>query len=487
MGNIVIGYKNLVNEECTFTPSTEDSDHDADNLGKSHPAEYWETTSAVRQTLGVTLPEPEPADLAAALYITAGGGHRNLFQYTRDLTDSVWTATGLTTPLAVIGGDRFSGGEAMVLWFVKEDTSSGTHRLDQTGVEKYEASTACHVGVEVYVSQSTPWQSTTRNIRLQVGKGGNFANADFNLSAGTVIGTATGGDYGGTVETEITSVTGNENALVFVKRVRMACLTGTADDDLDIRLQALSGSTASYAGSTSEGLIVSNPKAVWIDSLGTDQIDDEIYLNGDTRSAVWLHEDFVDAANTAPGNPSLNQYRHLTRNADSQDYRDQQGFVHAYAFNTTNAVASTGALSFAFHDSTNGATSLSVSGIYIGPSYQPTQNWVRIRKSLIGPRVWDIDLGFQTWDDAMQEAHAMGLRASRFQGARTLGGQVYRAESNPVLVILDPDETTYGQEQILYGEVTAVEMDRDRWFADRGDGTGGSRPHVSFTIEEYWP
>ena len=485
MANIIIGYKNLCLESgVTFTPSTEHADHDADNLGKAHPESFWRMTSPLRQTLTVTLPAPYLFNLVAPLYLTSSG-HQNALQNTRDFNNADWSTTGLAGTFSTEGGFLFAGGEPLIPWDIKEDTSTGTHLIDQATIEKPKSATAFQVGVELYMLVGGISFNPTRRVKIGIFKGSNNASAIFDPQAGTHISSSTAGDYHGTVDAEIATVTGH-TVFGTVYRLRMVCQTGTADDDFTVRLQFLNGASSSYTGSASEGGVFMAPKCIYTDHgvFDTDEISSDIFLTGDDRSAVWRNGAFVD---DAIGQDQItNEMYHITRRGDAQDFVASRGHVHTYSYREAGVGETSVAMEF--HDATDGKSVLDLSNVYVGPSWQPTQNLVAMSINPTGNREFQIDLGFQTWEDAMGEAHAMGIKQSRYQAiGRSYGGAEYQAEMSPVLVIVDADEDQFSQELMIYGRVTSFSLDRAGWFQDRGDGTAGTRPRVSFTIRELLP
>jgi hypothetical protein len=131
--------------------------------------------------------------------------------------------------------------------------------------------------------------------------------------------------------------------------------------------------------------------------------------------------------------------------------------------------------------------------VYVGPVWQPTVNvangWTirpaagspsvgrayggqEYRPQISEPRELTLRLAYESPADAFAEAAAMGVKVG---------------QHSPILVIIDPDEDEYGQEQMIYGTLTDLRIGHMGWFSDRGDGVAGQRYEINMKVRELLP
>ncbi len=509
MANILFGYKNLCLESgVTFTPSSEAADHDADNLGKAHPSQFWRATTITgTPTVLIDFGRAKMFDLVALLYAKMTP-HRQLFKYTSDLRNAAWTKQGLTLSSFSVAELQASGptvttagGETVTGWIVPEDTSTGQHRIYQATISKIEASQSA-ISFDVYARK---YGAATRHLRLLIegATSGDQATADFNLSTGAVNSSTSIGNFVD-IDAAVDSYQDGDGNTVY--RCKMICITDGNASLAEARIGILDAAfSGSYTGVADEGLFVWAPKlemTQWVTTttVSVDDIGDSFALSEDGRASAWRLYDVVVPSSwpsrfdidQGTGDPLGNVWAHAPMRADLVELDRDVGFIHSYAKFAAPLVDNR--ITVYVFDPENADSQIDISNIYIGPSWQPTRNidervaWEFDEET--GGRVLRLELAWASEADAYAEAMPMALRSGvgTKSSAVADGGQEFRANKKPILVIIDPDETTYAQEQMVYGFLDDVRIRGNRYITDMdGAGTAGLAYSIEMTIKEVLP
>lgn len=503
MGNIRFGYKNHCLESgVTFTPSTEAADHDADNLGKIHPSKFWRITTPSHATLNVVFPDISEIGATVMLYATATP-HRNLFEQAADPSDAAWNkqnATAAAGTLVITG----EGGESIPVGAIQEGVATGAHLIRQQNIVKPFDLSSAHLemalGLDCYAEQSGAG-ANERNLRLEI-RGtttGDFAQANFDLVDGVVNSSSTGGNFSD-VDASIVDMGDG------YYRCKMACIT---DDDssnlLDCRFQLLNDSfVGSYTG-TSQSVRFGGAKleSVVMDTSSTvdaADIPDTWIASKDGRASYWLPSWGPSTSNTqipasvigVNGTAGGSDWRHFPSAPAMFDHFDSRGWVHSGIFAETAFFAKQ--VLFAIHDPDNTDSQLDISNIYIGPTWSPARNVAEDFSwdfdAQTGARILTLTIAWGTEAEAKADAMPMALTAGVGIKSAAIadGGQEFRRDRKPVLVILDPDATTYAQEDMIYGWIDEFRIRANKYIADvDGAGNSGLAYAIEMKIKEVLP
>ncbi|MDD5273582.1 MAG: hypothetical protein PHU14_12790 [Methylovulum sp.] len=121
-----IGYENLLRgADCTITPSTEATDHEADNIVNGLTWSYWEPT-AVTATLTFTFDAAKDVDyFGIAAHTLDTYGFAIELEYLDNSSPATWVSLGEVLPADTDGNG--------VIMFLFDEVSSDNFRLTITG------------------------------------------------------------------------------------------------------------------------------------------------------------------------------------------------------------------------------------------------------------------------------------------------------------------------------------------------------------------
>jgi len=505
--NIIIGYRNLfIEDNAAIGSSTADASFGHANLGMAHPSEFWRATTvdpSCKATLDVdsVLSSPD-IRLICPLYVTATA-IRNLVPWSQNPLGGVaggeWVVTnGAFSAFASPGTTPLACRDSVVT-ALADDATSGTH----TAVNDYTIpwGTALNGQVATFTLSGFVWFSTDTDSNLKLlltiqedpGGSAEYVSFRFDPDAPGTLDLVTDG-----TSTNLTNYaytyTQDSLATKFYRLDWSVSVSASAVSTIRTLIQTIRASddAGTYSGSAEKVVFVAP----------TMQLSPS-----NTKASVPA----TTSAIVAPtwqvrigDDPTFASYewasngRHLI-SSENQAFAEARGWTHGDPVVIPNTGITSGTpptnryyMEIFFYDPDNTATDLDVSNIYVGPMWQPTRNVVGLqinpnayepavgrsyggqeyRAQIDGPREWQIDLGFQTWADAMREAHAMGIR---------------QGQHSPVLVIRDADDKATGAEGILYGTLSGLTIGQSKWFQDRGDSTAGNMPAVSFRVRELLP
>jgi hypothetical protein len=485
MGNVIFGYRNLVvSENPTITPGDEVAAFPANNLKIAHPTEFWRydtlASGYVDFDFGATAPR---YDLICPLYTTASPIRNILTSTLKPISaPSEWVETGCS--LVGIGfGDGYPAiSEHAQLQAIDEDGSTGAHYVQQVYTAPWVTSGAADYSVvaAVIVTNNT---DTSRNLRLHCFNGTDFVrvNIDHSTSTPSVNSTDNSGwtldDYSLTQFSEATNY--------WLLKVLFTVNTDPAT--ISFRLWALDASfNGSYAGDGGAGpfvdfmapfMALSNDVDIYSLDINTTSIAGPVYQ-------VLLDDiaTFSTPLLTGVGRP-------LAASNAVDIWRTKYGWTHALC-----TIISEGDIGgtpptnrrycrVRLYDPNNADSQVDVSNIYVGPHWQPSRNidmgWSVTFDNETGGRIVTGSIAYLSEEDALADGMQMAAKAgvgTRY-GSVADGGQEYRWDKEPILLILNPDEELYGQEMIVYGYLERFQLmnkPRDRY-------------EFQFTVKEVLP
>jgi hypothetical protein len=496
MANIVIGYQNkCLDSGVTFTPSSEDTDFDADNLGIAHPSEFWRIADLSSEvTLDIAFPVPFAADLIVPLYVTAAP-HQNAVPRTNDYTaysagtvDEGWTYTNATKEVSTVATDDVE----IPIYTLTSDATSGAHDITRQ-VTKNASQTKWKLSIYTLAS------ANRLPLGLEANSGANYARCTVNPSTCAINSSSDNGTF-------TVNATNSEVVSGSLYRITMDFTSGS-EADVTVRVLSLDASynithttagTPATTSTTFGGVMLRSVQPALPQDSADNQGAETVAWASSNDSACGYWSYSVDES--APyGSTSFHP---LCGSRDATIHFNAHGWSHAVKrvpLGGSTPLDFYNEIHFAFNDyqnstTWNGATdALDISAIYVGPTWQPTVNladdWTirpaagspsvgraygnqEYRPQIAEPRELTLRLGYESPDDAYREAMAMGAKVG---------------QHSPILVIIDPDEYDYAQEQMIYGTLTDLRIGHMGWFSDRGDGTAGSRYEISMTVRELLP
>lgn len=463
MADITIGYQNHCLESgVTFTPTSEGANNDADNLGKPHPESYWRlTTISGKPNVLVTFPGPRRYRLVAPLYTTASP-HQNLVRNGHTLsTTAGWTSAQATRSMQ---GSAIPTLAVPIVTLSAAEAGAGSvqHAVTQAWTRPENATWT--LTLSGYVNTASVGNTAKARFELWT-SASHYAYVDIDLADGSVNSSSALGDYA------IDSATSTLFSGTWYRVVLTVTMT-THEGGVTTRLWVLNSSYATTYTGAGESYQIGGVTLEMASSAGA-------AILGETGKAPFFS--LTVGTNSSDLIP-------LVANRNLGAWYATHGWTHGYKLLSADQWAAS--LTPHFYDPHNTDSQLDISQIYIGPVWQPTQNIKSLSIRPARTREWTIDLGFQSRADAWAEAHAMGIKdrlTDSLSVGRSYSGAEYVAELNPVLVIIDPDEDTYGQEQILYGRLTDFQMHASRVLLDTVDNVMRPMPAVSFSLRELLP
>lgn len=469
MARVKILYDNLVRKTgvsisgSSFATSMPDS-----NIGVAHPNEPWRITTLSGAETEIILTDPVGYgwDMAAVLYSTTTP-YRNQLKHAGNgwsTYPAIWELSGLTSVSQQVGflplEAKRSGPLENARWQrLTENTSTSEHYLSQdvtvpfAGVagETYYFTASCYLA----------YQTSGRDLRLQVDDGAgspaSYVRVDYDVSAETLGSVASTGYTG--IDEALGSATSAGGWVMRRVTVTGSC-AGTVTT-LRLRLQMLSGGTASYLG-TSETMYVGGPMVEFRGSTtealsaNVSEFDSPVAAVGGTwRLGVW------DASGFS-GEPDYEaRLLHCTPGAASTGRSDLMaadlGYVHSWLDLDSISGVPYPWVKLWFNDPDNANSSLDIGVVAIGKTFSPATNISSGTLSL-------------SWLEKGDETEARGgqeyrpVNSKRRQLSFTLSwlnkeeayGDVSAMQricgrSEPVLVIVDSNELEYPQEMAVYG------------------------------------
>jgi hypothetical protein len=432
VGNIVIGYDNLIDDPAvTITSSTEAGDFVKEMVRVWDPREVFRTTvlnpgwikfSGLRRKYDLL-----------ALIGTSLTKHRNQIRYANELDNPAWVATGIPSVLrSSLFADPYGGRRA---WKLTENTANSQHYLEQTITikEPVEGEAA----YTVYFKKDTG-----RNLWIYfdyTGAGGDSDQAIISTTTGAVLsGTAT--------VTEITV-----SGLVWYKVTINGAANSPAKDTLRVRIGLASGTSTTYTG-TSNVIYVYAAQYESLRGTGISGTGSPPALNGaDTGPLVLVNSD---------SGAQVGDWAQHPFDQDMQD-RPTTDFYHRLTNEPRDH-----AIEFQLHDDDNTDGAIDVGRVFIGPTWQPSNynldQWgVEIQRSSARvqrtegsdyrpahrrmPNRWSIRIPHATKAEALADREDLLIKTLSL--------------SKPVVAILDPDATEHRQQQVLYGFMDNLRVD----------------------------
>jgi hypothetical protein len=424
-------------------------------------------------------------DLVAML-CTNATPHANLLAQSADLSDTgVWTRTNLDN-VTRTGGLALDSGEIAAVWSFASDGGAGEHKLTQR------FSRLGHIGTSNDAQSYAPF---TFSIWLRAGASGSShlrvaivndpdsvpreLSVDVDVADGTVEATTAGSYTGVSAAFTDSKVSGGATYRLLVVTATPPTGSGLTQD-YDLELAILDG-TFTLSHSSTEVVRVAAPMF--------DPATSEARAwapSSDPTGSMWQVGALVASA------ASYATPRALPLRSDLTGWHQSAGWIHSYAVLDPLETIAAETIALEIHDPDNEDGYLDISNIYIGPSFQPTRNFAsdyqmlpnvseplvsraaggqQYRGSIGAVRRWRLRFGYQNQADTY-EFHAM----------RHLAGSVL-----PVLAILDPEESVYGQEQVLYGWIEDLRIEGKGLFTPDDGGPMVPLHQVEITMMEAIP
>jgi hypothetical protein len=363
-----------------------------------------------------------------------------------------------------------------------EDSSTGTHRVDQTYTVPWVTSGAANYQL-VAALVVTNHSATNRNLLFRVDNGTDSQRAlvriDHSTSTPSVnsteVSTWTLDDYSLTQD-----LLGTNYWLL-----KMLITVNADPATLRCRIGELDGSfTASYTGDNSSSIYFMAPFLAVCSDIDIVSLD----VNN-TSIAGPVYQVMLDDVGTfgiprwtGVGTP-------LAASNAVGVWDDSRDWLHALP-----TIISEGDITgvpptnrrycrVRLYDPSNADSQVDVSNIYIGPHWQPTRNvdlgWSVTFDNETGGRIVNGSIAYLSEQDALADGMQMAAKSgvgTRY-GSVADGGQEYRSDKEPILLLLNPDEELYGQEMIVYGYLERFQlMSRPR-----------DRYEFQFTVKEILP
>lgn len=463
---IAIGWKNLcLDSGVTFTPSSEDASHDADNLGIAHPSRFWRATTVSPSCHVIVDFGADPGDysMILPLYVTASPV-RNVYESTAALqsapakwveTSMDWVGLGFDTALPVKARlARING--------ISEAIATAEHYSEHSytfpGVDV--TSDTIEVAGGVWFSTS---QTSLRKALVKLTYGGSSLTWRWDETAPTVIDSFVNSGAAFTAVTH--TLKQDPVATTFYYLEFTFTLALNVSDALVTRLQAIRASddATSYLGVASTYTLYLAPHLKIKDSLTLGAM-----INSSLTVGAGVYQTQIDSDNAfSPATLDLTpEPLYLPEN---DDWKTDRGWSHASPTLLPDTGIEGGTppgnrryVKVTLFDPNNVDTQLDVSNIYIGLVWKPSFDLHKDFKASIdkfGRRIWDCTFPALTLDEYENQAEAMALAVGVGELDQTAaGGQDYGENRTPVVVILDPANPS--QSQTLYGWIISYSASR---------------------------
>ena len=444
MGNIVFGYENhLFRPGTVFSAGSEAVGHEAEKLGDPNPASYWRATAltGIAPWVQATFDDILPWNLIAPLYVTASP-HQNLVNQGFSL-GAAWTSNNASVNPGV---GVIPTTEIPIRVLFATGSGSLEHSLDQTYGRN--ATSAWTVTTSVYVNTANVGNSANAGFQIDDGGATNFALVTINLSTGAVN-TQTDGGFLSITSATSTLVSGTWY------RVEFTCTAAAFVGDLRARLLPLDSSYSSTYSQANESFELGGVTVELGDTAGA-AIDSRT-----GQASFWSVSLLYDSDDLMP----------LPDRRDRETWHAARGWLHALKSYQTVQYGS-GVRTY-YLDENNPSGNLEISNKFVGMGWQPEAN-IELGFSITinpdtGGRVLAGEIKYASEADALGDGIPMALLSGVGAKRSTIasGGQEFRDDGRkPILVILDPDESEYGQEITLYGwldEFSLESRPRDTW------------------------
>ena len=452
MASIKFGYKNhCLASGVAFTPSTEAADFDADNLGKAHPAEWWRMTSLPGNVL-IDFGTGQTYDLVAPIYVSASP-HRNLLE--ESTAPNNWTASEATgSEHGNSDFDPLPTGWKQLVAGIHGSTNNTTHYL-QTESSTMNT-TLKSVAPSSYTLRFAIWveatvSDTNYNLRLYFYAPSTAHSATIDIDVGNLSVNST--SKNGSLDTANVQAVADSGPWT---RIEGDLTFGLQTGPVGCRVYYLDNAFAdTFAGTGSASNAVyflgphlelrsANPK-YW-----------DVTPDGE-QAGFWHVQTNASSNFTSPFSDS----GHVPLVASARpDFWPVTVFS---SYHELSAVSGLRYVKVFFEDI---QSQLDVSNIFVGPSYQPSKTIKYGHQPLtVGPDGTRILRGTlenvpeaDIFGEIEPMMHECGVGMISSQKTASYPAVQYRTDRKPVLVIIDPAETDYEQEEMLYGYINRMDV-----------------------------
>ena len=469
MATIRFSWDNLIwRSGVTFDGGTVDSALPLTNLAEYHPSKKTRLTDMTDSFIRITQPYITPYDVIAVLDHN-GSPHRNLLQYSGDvdgnvtewpLTNSSITFSTLVTDVTTHNLEKFSC----------ETVGSVRHSVENARTLAAFTTDRTTAAAQTFVTEMIFRQvAVDRHAGIHlIGTGSNSLVANLNLNTGVVALLATSGNWSNEVAT-VTDLTGGYYKL-------SVALTIDKDETVityrPIALDA-SLSTPFDSGGTVDWFYFAAPSLKRVDA--SESYDDTSDSDG-ASGALWRVKQSWVAITPTSTTHAGSRWLNMAQSSDPKPLRDGLGTLSCYTIQDPASMKHT---LIEFHDPDNVVTNIDIGALWLGRSFQPTGSlqpgWRLFVDEDTGMLNLSGELHYPSAADYYEDAVPLALNARVSSQAKQIspGGQEFRADSLPVIVIVDSDEPAHGQQQMVYGFV-------DKW--DLHHFSGPDQFIVSFLI-----
>lgn len=446
---ITFGYNNLCYlDSATFTPSSEATDWDADNLAKIDPAQFWRiTTITGAPNIVIGLPQPYAWDMVALLYATASP-HHNMMKDGLSYSAASWATTNCDVGFSgdllhdIVPRQSFTasgaGAAHIAQTYTRHTGGSGTFTVAAKFLILTQGSPTAHLEFEIGGDDSN-------NVYAQVDRSDGSLNASGARGTGwSLVSTPT-----------LTLVTTNVYELNMI-------VTVPAEGDIRLRVRMMTtGWSFTMVGSENAslgGAVIekgSTPGG-WIDSKTG-------------RVPFW----------TVGGLDDTDLLTFGARNDES--WFDHRGWLHTSYLYPQQQYGSS--ITLYMLDPNNDDSQLDISGVFLGKVFRPARNFIdwsitplnitpvevqapggqRFLGITPGPRSWRLSFSYMSAADAYAGFHEMAFHLQRHA---------------PVFISIDEDDTSYVQETRIFGTLNSLQLGATRMMS------GGPTWPVDMTVVE---
>ncbi len=430
-----------------FAGGTVDSGWPLTNLGEYHPSKKTRLTDMTDSYVRANFVPPEPFDLVAILNHNASP-HRNLLQYSNAVganpakwpeTNCSIEQTNITDPVLPARMERFdNSGSGSLERRVQDNVGISAYTTDRT------AASDQVVLAEIYLKQV----AADQHARVRLAGVAGTALVIVNLNNGTVNTSAVSGSWSGMSAT-VTAVGSLSNLFKLVFSATMPA----AETAANFRINAVDSGFSVTFDSTAAWFYFSSP-ALYLASA-TERYDPTGLAAG-ARAALWRvkRDEAVALVPTTATADDDTGWLNMAQSSNPKPLSDALGTLSCYTVLANRASAY---LLFEMHDPDNVVTDIDIGALWAGRSWQPTKTlsseWGLEVDEETGMLNLRGTLSYLTAADYYADAVPLALNARIGSQASqvSIGGQEYRADSKPILVIVDDTETEYGQQQMVYG------------------------------------
>jgi hypothetical protein len=465
MAKVILAARNLITASgLTITGSSEAASMPDDNIAVEHPSEPWRITTLSGANVVIDLVEPTQWDVAALICTTATP-HRNLVLRSGDFSHATWTKTNITATLSNVAGSVIPG----VVTPTWDLTASGAGNLERSTEQLVvEPSGSQQYTASVYVRRQ---DGNGGHVRLTA-EGQYYPNTDyawsnFNLTTGA----AAANSDNGNITLDGSSITSLGSGWYRIS----ITFTSIGDSATNIVINLLNSAfNDTFVLGSGADLMVAAPQV----ELGATAGD-----AAKTTTAQGSHWQVQGHQADSWGSPNTDSdLLALPLSSDLVDWKSDVGFIHAL-YRPTTAVNQR-YVRIRFFDDNNLDGTLDIGTVFLGREFQPTYGFAPD----------SLDIG---WVENADTSEAAGGQEYRSIGAvkrvasfslmalskAEAWGDImalrrHAGMSLPVIVMLDPDETSYGQEMMVYG-----------FLNDAGPINSRGRDYYShgFTVTEVLP